>query len=1115
MGWHKLGGTGLKASTLGLAVVVVVVLGGHPLSAREIEAFVIKEHYGVSHPDQIIDFELNERIEPTKAHMIGPTGRQVVFQPLENDSKVAVRTDLPAGATRTWKLMSGRGPGVRPERDLVRVIEKKQYYEITNGVTGIRIPTEQFQLPSDLTAWPGLFNISVRQPFYLPAPVQGVLLRDGTWTATGPNALEALADEGSGRFDVTFLEKGPLKTVVQIHYVVTTPSYDYGQIHLKDAGPGYHTTTITLTAGSQSIGFEEESNLQVIYGFDVYHGIEPTNGRYRGHHATKKENGYQGDGEVYGMSHARAPMDAQVDFNYRKPKRAAYTSSGPVSQGGYWRRMAVWDPWIFDSGWYWQVFNRAKGADANIAGIFAGRPSRALGAGASGVGINTLPAGKDGTPRLLITVESYRRSASGAVLPKSRFQWGLFIGTKGRDMRPPAEVQPIARQMNLHGGVNLNKLHRLTLDFPDPPKGYGSLYMDKAAIDWRKERVRTDEDYYRFLYNAETYSRSMIDMWRDPKRERLQKMIDSVVEHGHKLVDSLVHGDGIYDFDVHYWHGGLMMMRDGVIIDQILGDSRTSDEDRQRIKAIAALYANVLWDNDFVPLDNEHGLNLGTANMPIQQSGYRNFYAMFMSRHPSMKARAPRVAEHVMGIVRQVVNDDGAEIGCPHYMGASFAPTLSSLLQLKQLGPIHSYGVDPFKAEPRLAKFAEFYMQLMTPPEPRLDGKRGHIPLGDGSIEPCEMLGMLGTGFRDADPQLSRRLMGMWNESGNPHSFFFGTTLAMIDRRLSSTSPNLSDATFPGYMSVLRNGYGTDDETAIWLIAGDWHSDHRHNDHGSVIIYALGHPLSTDWSSIYTPHTPGSYTKSAVVFADSTAGGWAKDSPGLDAGSVWNAGSDQEVLKSFPDGAYTRAFMKTGKTETTTWTREVIKVLPDPQNPIIVLRDSFTGSRAGAEKVMTLNLVAEGTVDTPAGVITPILRRHPNAAHNSGDPQHHRPSTSKTLTLAGGVQCFGFTGSQGIDFNVYTVNDQAQEAVIGNWSAPIWGGHAKGRFESQHLLRIKGSSRFTSVIVPWRKGHLPPGLKVVKENGAVVMVLSDQRITIDSNAYTIEREGRETTREFR
>ena len=373
---HPLGGTDVKASIFGPAIAVFVVLAGDLLAAAEIRTFAIQERFGVSHPDQVIDFDLGEKIDPAHAHMIGPgvdgsADRPVAFQLLEDGRKIAVRANLPAGATRTWKLISGRGPSAPPEHDLVRVVEKEPYYEITNGVTGVRIPTARFQLPADFTAWPGLFNIRVDKPFYLPAPVQGVLLPDGVWTATGPNALQTVAEEGSGRIEVTFLEKGPLKTVARITYTVATPSYDYGSIHLKDAGPGCHTTTITLTAGSPSILFEEETNLEVLYGLDIYRGIEPTQGRYRGHHATSRENGYQPDGKVYGMAHARAAMDAQVDFTFENPKRAGYTGNGT------WRQMAVWDPWVFDSGWYWQVFDGDAGAGANMAGIFAGRPSRA------------------------------------------------------------------------------------------------------------------------------------------------------------------------------------------------------------------------------------------------------------------------------------------------------------------------------------------------------------------------------------------------------------------------------------------------------------------------------------------------------------------------------------------------------------------------------------------------------------------------------------------------------------------------------------------------------------------------------------------------------------------
>src|SRR5262249_25613563 len=158
--------------------------------------------------------------------------------------------------------------------------------------------------------------------------------------------------------------------------------------------------------------------------------------------------------------------------------------------------------------------------------------------------------------------------------------------------------------------------------------------------------------------------------------------------------------------------------------------------------------------------------------------------------------------------VKQIINEHGAEVGCPHYIAASFAPTLCTLLQIKQ----QSLG-DPFKEEPRLAKFGEFYLNLLTPPEPRVGGKRALIALGGSSREPSDLFGVLGTGFRHADPRLSARLMGAWHANGRPHSGFFGTTYVMIDGSLPASDPKLRDATFPGYYSVLRHGWGTPNET--------------------------------------------------------------------------------------------------------------------------------------------------------------------------------------------------------------------------------------------------------------------------------------------------------------
>ena len=44
-----------------------------------IQTFTVKEAFGVTHPDQIIDFDLNQTINPASAYMIGPDGTEVPY----------------------------------------------------------------------------------------------------------------------------------------------------------------------------------------------------------------------------------------------------------------------------------------------------------------------------------------------------------------------------------------------------------------------------------------------------------------------------------------------------------------------------------------------------------------------------------------------------------------------------------------------------------------------------------------------------------------------------------------------------------------------------------------------------------------------------------------------------------------------------------------------------------------------------------------------------------------------------------------------------------------------------------------------------------------------------
>jgi hypothetical protein len=85
----------------------------------------------------------------------------------------------------------------------------------------------------------------------MPAPVQGVVYRDGTWAATGPNFM----DRSASRMSVEFSERGPLKVVAQVSYVYERPEglhrYRDGATgedreHRYPAGEGFYRSTITV-----------------------------------------------------------------------------------------------------------------------------------------------------------------------------------------------------------------------------------------------------------------------------------------------------------------------------------------------------------------------------------------------------------------------------------------------------------------------------------------------------------------------------------------------------------------------------------------------------------------------------------------------------------------------------------------------------------------------------------------------------------------------------------------------------------------------------------------------------------------------------------------------------
>jgi hypothetical protein len=1094
----------------------------------------------------------------TDSFALADTAGKPVVLTSEDDGRTELYVE------RSWTLL--RGTPVAAADHLVAVKEAPDYFEIANGLTGVRVPKSSTG-PLDLQA--------------LASPLQGLLLGNGTWVTSVSRFTAEYAGAMTAR-TVIFLERGPLVTTVRVRYQgeqkeiayplltilgfnaadsslrVNFPYLDMYQWSSPDAKPvrlygggkdaplpapfkegglyyarrvadrryqlretpdgplvsftqttaadnttslgGIHvilpahpaesTTTFTLQAGQPSVMIEEDSNLDSRYSIDFANEVHPDTGRYRGYRASPSlQAGRAPDGKPY-TNYNYSLTNAEVDLPVADPYAWFY---------GYYPYAYSGNAW-----YYYQLFDKKAGDDTPVVGIFPGPASKTEAVNQMVGPKFFVKNPKDGPRQLGIEVWNTWRGPDMAIYLRARWAWCIMTGLRRDMIKAPDALQPIQIQHNIHAGVNLDKVAQLTANFPDRPGGYGPLYMPKSAVDTFVKRLREDPAYEKTVMATAGGSASIIRFMKEATREQFDNRLVELNFQAYDMLNEMVNRGGIYAGRYLYWLGGLECSQSLPWLNALLGSALATPEDTARLKAVATLFAAVLYDNDHTPIDT--GTAGGTANMGVQQRAFRGMYALMLPKHPLLASRVGEIATSTRDVFDYSHNDAGASWSSIHYVSAGDGPLLATLQMLQTAGV-----ADAFRDDPKVAKFAEFYMQALTPREPRYRMLRRLVPIGDGATEGSEMYGVLATGLVKSHPELAMRLMGAWRENGRVHSDFHASTHLRIDDTLPDISPQLGDASFPGYYSVLRSGWGTPWENAVWCRNGTYCSDHAHNDMGEVVAYLLGAPLSLDWGSFYTPRIAGSTMHSTVVPERAFDSSWDKPSVG---GASFNqgtrSGAEASGLDTWAEGHH---LASTIRSDTATWRRDLTLVDADAEVPVLLIRDTFTGPAAGEAKVMTLNLAAEGAVETPAGRQTPPSSMHPVANY---DPAHG-PTVGPVFDLPQGVSRLGFTGaalkehpSGGIDFDVYCVAAAPQQAHVG-----AWGCRENGEAEQkQYILRVRGTGPFTTVVVPWCKGAKPEGMKVTADPAGITVIAGTATVRFTEAGYTVMRGGKTIDRRY-
>jgi hypothetical protein len=1095
------------------------------LGQAAVDAFMAEELFGVAHPDQLLSFPgtLNPA---TQKLMKG--GSEVSYQ--VDGSNIIVRAigGIAAGSTHIWTIK----PGARSVSSQVSVTDGGTYYQIENTLIAVRAPKS---IPVPIAAtWTTQGQGIIFPPSQVLAPIQGIRHRDGTWTGLGPNYLyfsSTIAYSSMGpphnmvrdkmNFPCTqdgtveILENGPLRAKIRMTYWGLRGSLgdiSGGQPPLYAGLPSsdrsFFICTITVEAGQPVIMIEQDTDNFPAWNINMNTGVSADRARLDGFGCNSGDDpilGHNYDGSLYRGSNGPSSKDGEFYLS-ETGTRNGYDYAGFFNtdwDGVWYPRLDPWFSWMPYQGWYFHAYNSAGGSNSNVWGIFQGPASTYLNGGEARIGMYGKPV--TGTPTEHGFYSFFCINAYPYIDYVHRMgRFGIFLGTKGTDTPVDFDAHftlgdplfqageystyppGIQKFFNIHSGTaQFWKQISWGLDFDDPAGGFPGMYLNRADLEAIITAIKNDNGgmygngpYGTMCKKDPNYDR-IWDAFNDKTNAAAAALAQWCYDRISLHVDIYVNRSSIHSSWGMFWGAALTFQSTVVHAQAMLSLNQVrpflTDSQKRKLKSVISLMGFILWDNDFAPIDNYHGFNMGSANMPIQYAAARYQIASCLQTHPQFSAHFATILSSNTSLFLSAINAYGAPLQSPHYAGTTVIPTTDVFRQLQVNGYADVFAPSS-SIHDRLTGLAEWCMQVLTPKQSRFGNLRKMVPYGDSTSEGHDHFLSLIMGFEAHDLTLSKRMAGAWAEMGRPLSSFYGSSALKIRPNFPTQDPALGDADFPGYMTVMRSGWGTANESAVFLLHGTFNFDHATYQRGSPSIYLLGAPVCIAFGSMYNVHVVGPWVSCSTYIPVSELG-WAA---GVRTPGHWSIFTDLNL----PCGVHSNLFSDTYTYEPTTnqvdlactfsvsgWIRHLTYYRDDLACPIVRLRDSNTAG----ESVFTLHMMATRAVTKPDGsTITPTT------------------ITGTPFSIANGA-CFKFVGQWGVSWDVYYFGPSA-EAFIGVWINTWANGTEAGQYqratgqafqEKQYILRIKTMGPCDVVVVPYLTGRRPTGLNVVQVSGGL------------------------------
>jgi hypothetical protein len=329
-----------------------------------------------------------------------------------------------------------------------------------------------------------------------------------------------------------------------------------------------------------------------------------------------------------------------------------------------------------------------------------------------------------------------------------------------------------------------------------------------------------------------------------------------------------------------YWHG--MIVASG--LDNLAGSAFCTPEKKAALQKKLAILTYCLTSKDAWS-DKQINYGWGSMNMPVGRWGGLVVMASALGDHPMVATWLKDAGRYFNMLLKTEYSPDGVAVSCPHYIGASTTSFFAwiSMANSGQFADVSQ--------EPVLKNFARYYMQFMTPIDPRW-GIRVLLNEGDTRTGSSSFPGILGTLFRASDPELAGQLMQLWKEGGSDLSAGLGVPdLLLIDPTVPAKPLTMTSAVYPGFGAFLRRrALSTPQESYLAFVGGNFMIDHANTDQLAFHWHEKGVPLSVFNGSLYQPMTCTALSHNTIAW-DVRRGG-AKD-PGKGQLGNWYHDNDQ------------------------------------------------------------------------------------------------------------------------------------------------------------------------------------------------------------------------------